>query len=141
MDYKEVEKIELYDAGVVLQPKDYGDGPAGWPYALGQSYYIDGRSVDKLAQWLGRPKKGEAPNLHIFKQPMVIGDGLSYDSEGYIIGKLWAKIEQPQLLQVRIRYVQRKSNGDQEDEDFDQDFTYSGSFNVWWAMCDREQIE
>lgn len=130
-NYKEAEEIELYDAGIVLHPKDYSDGAAGWPYTLGQSYYIDGRSVDKLAQRLGRPQKGEVPNLHIFKQPMVIGDGLSSDSEGYIIGKLWAKSEQPQLLHVRIRYIRRKSNGDQEDEDFDQDFTYSGAFNVW----------
>jgi hypothetical protein len=35
--------------------------------------------------------------------------GLSYDSEGDIIGALWAKIEQPQLLHVRIKVFWRQN--------------------------------
>jgi hypothetical protein len=155
MKYTEAEKIELYDAGVVLHPKDYSEGSAGWPYAFGESYCIDGRTIDKFVRLLGvKPTIVEktdedtgkvtrcvqnAPDLPIFRRPMDIGDGLSEGNEADIISKLWAKIEQPQLLHVRIRYLGGK--GDDDQDYFDQDFTYSGAFNVWWVMLDREQID
>lgn len=152
--FKEAEMIELYDAGVVLHPKRYS-ASAGWRDSPGESYCIEGRTIEKFMGLFGvqRPlfEKPDAetggitkclqrvPDLPIFRRPMEIGDGSLEGTEAEIILKLWANIEQPQLLHVRIRSVCDVMDSDKKY--YDQDFSYSGRFNVWWVMYDQEQFE
>lgn len=146
MDYKAVEKIEPYDAGLDISPRDFAEGLATWLDYPGGSYCIEGGTIDKLMRSYGVLPVGGAggtglqkvPDLHIYKRLKEIGEGEIACPGTNRIDKLWANIEQPPLLHIRVRYVFDKDGP--HEKYYDQELTYSGKFSVWWVMYQQDQV-
>lgn len=147
---KPAELIELHDTGVCIEPENCSSSGAGWrEYKCyeGPGFAIAGEDLCHIAQIFGiEPsrveikdgKKGpiildpEFMEFRVRKWRQEVGSKTDSDDYGGMdrVINLWAKIEGPQLLTIRVEYYY-----DDEDEgrvEYFKQLTYSGSYSVWW---------
>jgi hypothetical protein len=150
-DFRKAELIELHDAGVAVHPVEYSDALAGWREFIEDTgyYVLDGRSVATLAEALGwktHPVTGintqtgskESATIEDLEFPILrrrrerIGDNTTSlpDEESNVILELWAKIEAPHVLAIRL-VIERDEEEDGPTE-YVQEVSYCGRFTVWW---------
>ncbi len=151
--YKEAEMVELYDAGVVIHTKDHDECSIGWsslPGLHGANYWLNSYTVDDLLKFIGvkpriidkrDPATGEnqqvyakVPDLRIYKELGEICDGFPLHgiASTNTIQKLWVKIDAPQMLRIRMRYLYRVNEDPSDEYTRDQETTYCGTFKLWW---------
>lgn len=136
-NFKKAEMIELHDAGVVVPVKGYSDAIVGWTEYSDQAaggYILDGDVVADLAK-IFNVKFGDLTEYSENKQfpynrklkdlEFEIKKSVTDISSNMNIKELWAKIEGPKLLHIRIHI-------DDPQETIIQQLTYSGNFTVWW---------
>ncbi len=147
-EFRSAELIELHDAGVCLFTYDNSEG-YGWREFReyeGGSFSISGEDICRLAQIFGldpepilaTSTKGEIQRIdpeclefRIVKSRQDVGkktDSRHYGSMERI-KNIWAKIDAPQLLQLKVEFL---TSANQEDETIIKKISYSGNFSVWW---------
>ena len=154
-NFQKAELIELHDARVRIHPERYSDAIMGWSWDDIDSgvdhIVIDGDSLSDLAKFFGvnpryqmsysnkdRPYKRVLENMEFpiaSRQWMDVG----YSTSQHRIRELWARVESPHLLSIRMinlyRFVDMDSNDEQKDEEKEitVNLTYCGNFTVWWS--------
>ncbi len=147
-EFKSAEFIELHDAGVCLSTQDNLDA-YGWREFReyeGGGFSILGEDICRLAQIFGldpepilaKSTQGEIQRIdpeclefRIIKSRQDIGK--KTDSRYYggmeQIKNIWAKIDAPQLLQLKVEFF---SPANQNEATTIKHISYSGHFSVWW---------
>lgn len=142
--YRKAEMIELHDAGVVVHVEDSegavwreaptlrgtylsvnGDGLAHLLEAMGVAFDADmlfGSSYDVLFR---RPPRAGARRSG---RPVVNVPGIT---------ELRVRPEGDRLLHIFVTFRPGDTEGDEEEEAFVQEITYSGSYTVWWAAAEE----
>ena len=149
-EFKPVELVELHDSGVCLSP-EHSSEALGWREFKeyeGTGYSLAGEDICRIAQIFGldpqpilaKSIKGEVqridPECLEFKIVKSRQDlGRKTDSRHYgameRIKNIWARIEGPQLLQLKVEFIQLDE--ERKETTALKKISYSGSYSVWWA--------
>lgn len=139
-EYRKVNYIELHATGIKIHAKEWSDALTLEDIyeAEGRKrFWLDGDYIHKLCQTLGIqtwPYKENNKNYPLYGLHLEIQE-LSPECEYDWIKEVWAKIDGPQQLSIKLLIQFEKNN--KLTEEFEH-ITYHGPFTIYWLPEESE---
>lgn len=136
--FRKADMIELHDAGIVVHVEDLPAEDLGWrdsPTVVGKRLSVDGNELGRLLHALGLTFDAEmlyGDEYDVaFHRPLRTGEDRPDVplADTLRIKELLARPDGPHLLHIHVTSFPHG----EEDQEYVQELTYSGSFTVWWS--------